>query len=1105
MTKVSSLEIKTVTAFAPDSLANTSRLRISLGSVLSPDDSPPNNNLRYRVAVSYTTGSAEIVDFISQRYNEYNKFTDPVVDPIEYTEYLQGELGPDSSYLASSRPFSPFSVNLDMLEDLFFRNVASRYGVQYNVPPGLVLADLPVGLSAGPITENIVRNDTVEIDIPIAPRDISQLTVYYFSYDTTLAKLFRETPEYNLSLNTGMTNITTSTLRGNRYIYKEASQDTPYVSRELVKTTPSPQFGTLEVIKNTDTVKFSISDVLGTLPLCFAKLNPPDSKRSYLSDLWVSRDFRENNRLVFALDIKSYLENRAFYPLLYRSPNLSTLLLGGSINTFPDLEIKKSSLVNKITAVRRSCDPKDIIPINSLGTTGPLNPQGPNSTYPEFPVADLVEVSGTHNLPWGIRLYEGVDYFNIGLPQNSTPNGTFQYGVDFCIYDCSLHMARKITNKTLSIKNRTQEIYDNLVIQGLSGGADKGLTSVFIHSKKGQVNAFDLLMGAISEFDRLVQYLVECVSTSGMPGFADFYSKEIAQGTLNENMKTIERLIRDMSAVCRVLLQQLTETHPGDPLGTHPNEKKRSISGNTSAMARPFQSQERYFFSSVYEKGKEYGYGIDYLLKEEYENKTNGPPVITFGEYEDRVAEEFSKYFAAQAGGIATPTIPAYSEPAYSYMTPLSIRTPGRKTITQTEYADKETSAVGYDYNAYGQLFADIINIETKKTLGSLSSELIPKAKHQTDANKSYNSVIDVLHSSYGVTISDIVVPQFSRPTVQSGPSLETATDKQSDLCSQDSGEPLIPAVIGGKATTDATTEGYFLTIDNDLLNTDPAKSINYITTTEKSQDLRKRAVKLPFAILGELTVNKEMNFSNLDPITYFNSMTEAGETLGILSDRISQAMDGPASLLPNQVKSMIVIATSNESNALASSLDNQDIDARRPKFTDKQNLHSSVDLISYFGEQKDTGKYPQTADPMKAYTTFLAFWLNYKKLGVVEYLQGFNDSTPYEEGQISQPLLKSPIWKKVTPGELAQLSSESEKILCRIRPISEEDYRLMATSIKSDVGRNKFMKIFEEKEIFNLPTYNDYFYLSGSLQEASEPAGTQSGTTTSMTNSAGY
>jgi hypothetical protein len=39
----------------------------------------------------------------------------------------------------------------------------------------------------------------------------------------------------------------------------------------------------------------------------------------------------------------------------------------------------------------------------------------------------------------------------------------------------------------------------------------------------------------------------------------------------------------------------------------------------------------------------------------------------------------------------------------------------------------------------------------------------------------------------------------------------------------------------------------------------------------------------------------------------------------------------------------------------------------------------------------------PQTEDPMKNYAKFLAFWMNYRQVAVVEYLDGFSSLKPTE------------------------------------------------------------------------------------------------------------
>ena len=63
---------------------------------------------------------------------------------------------------------------------------------------------------------------------------------------------------------------------------------------------------------------------------------------------------------------------------------------------------------------------------------------------------------------------------------------------------------------------------------------------------------------------------------------------------------------------------------------------------------------------------------------------------------------------------------------------------------------------------------------------------------------------------------------------------------------------------------------------------------------------------------------------------------------------------------------------------------------------------------ILFYGKQEKIPPYPKTLDPMRSYSKFLAFWMNYKQIAVVEYLDGFENvlDKPELPKETSSPLI---------------------------------------------------------------------------------------------------
>ena len=122
----------------------------------------------------------------------------------------------------------------------------------------------------------------------------------------------------------------------------------------------------------------------------------------------------------------------------------------------------------------------------------------------------------------------------------------------------------------------------------------------------------------------------------------------------------------------------------------------------------------------------------------------------------------------------------------------------------------------------------------------------------------------------------------------------------------------------------------------------------------------------------------------------------------------------------------------------------------------------------------------------MKIYSKFLAFWMNYKQIGVIEYLAGFGDLdvSSFSDRGIdvsladasftSKPLL--PVWRKFT-SDLYD-NTTGQNLLCRVRSLVESDVKITEES-ESKAKVNKGVEV-GYKDLFDLPIYNRYFMLRG-------------------------
>ena len=185
----------------------------------------------------------------------------------------------------------------------------------------------------------------------------------------------------------------------------------------------------------------------------------------------------------------------------------------------------------------------------------------------------------------------------------------------------------------------------------------------------------------------------------------------------------------------------------------------------------------------------------------------------------------------------------------------------------------------------------------------------------------------------------------------------------------------------------------------------------------------------------------------------------------------------------------MLIFSTTNNASSFGSTDGEQGFDACRPRMQDLNNGEQTGDLISFYNNQEQIPPYPQTEDPMKSYAKFLAFWMNYRQIAVIEYLNNFGNlkesmlqGQDIDSNQLLSRKLKLPNWSKLDTATIESLSNQGGSILCRVRLMGNEDYLQLAEGVQlSDNQKRGFVEYFQTKDILDLPTYNQYFYINAS------------------------
>jgi hypothetical protein len=175
-------------------------------------------DVNMRMFISVSEDSSKAYDFVSQRYNEFIKQRNNTVSSHQLNDFLRSTLNVDNkgmNYLRSSSPFSPFCTDISS-RDLTITDRFSKFGNGSSVPEGTMIYDIPV-------LELISESDTADLheqaisfELPEMDKEVLQLSVYGYFYDTRVPKFFRENPENNFSLNTKMSLVASKTPLGKK-------------------------------------------------------------------------------------------------------------------------------------------------------------------------------------------------------------------------------------------------------------------------------------------------------------------------------------------------------------------------------------------------------------------------------------------------------------------------------------------------------------------------------------------------------------------------------------------------------------------------------------------------------------------------------------------------------------------------------------------------------------------------------------------------------------------------------------------------------------------------------------------------------------------------
>jgi len=840
---------------------------------------------------------------------------------------------------------------------------------------------------------------------------------------------------------------------------------------------------------------------------------------NYFSPLWLSKDTNEDIRYSYAFSLRSYMMNNSKYPWLYiNSSSAQELFTGGTV-----ISSTNEDGVDERTHILATTMTKSLLNFDEFGSSnklgsisrttekklGPLNPQTVIASPTSILNLDLGE-GVTEN----VAIYEGRDV--LAAEKLSQQLSRIQYSVNYVIKDSAEIYISKYIKILEESQREVTKLYNFIVNSPPAIYAEDqnvpGIvrTGVGLFDYETLTREIPMERIAIKNTNNL-QYrtAADIINTQidiylgSLEGFGIPYDlvslKQELQSLSNSpntvGLQLIASSIGDLASSLSGIIGDGTKRFIND--GSQ--DEKSILEGRGFCQRKLVLLQVDHKFDNFATSGLTFGTGYEYIEEPSFSLPSQGLPRISPNDYINRVVSEFNKYFYIPSDSNLSEEDAAFSSTyensSISFLTPQVINTYGKNKIIQTNYRNGNGINTNYDLNRYGELFSDLLRIKKESTFLNGSYYLLSDSLVTDSANQRlFNTSLQTMVGDYYCDIkfdSLLDVPSINPPSVT--PAGHTLLEVDLRLLR------MLPMIYGGGSDRSFTST-YWLDLIERSTNLHYPSSINNDMNKQLTPPSRKEGypIKTMFNILGELELNDTYRELPQSAGLSFNSMKDLALLLGLNEANIKDYIEGIRnSGIPNQYKSMFVTAVSSENLSLGSGFE-----AVR-NLVKEEDLPISVETSISMLTGDSQLPYGQTYDTMKIYSKMLAYWMNYKQLCIVEYLSGFDKTSPdlmVDQNRVvasdesivgfniiaTNPFVgrpRMPVWKTLDPGFLLKTGGLNR--LCRVRKLIPSD--ISSNSNPGDKDGSELRSFFDpqiffsSEEIFNLPTYNQYFILGES------------------------
>ena len=1061
-------------------------------------NSPRNSKYRIRLLTCFGASNSVALDFVAQRMNEYQcdmMSTRGAAGALSFINNMnQYQVGP-TKISGLLNPEGPFAIGA-----LTRKMKGSQSGIlTYSDETSLgdiIVHDIPVlpsiekskdGTPNVSLSEGLGKAFLSSIKFNIPSDKISDtLSVYAFVYYDSTDSLQEKSITYPAQTISGF--IDTRAMLGDKVEFstqtKNRSADEPGNLKNI-----GPVDG--EFLSDArSTTRIDQSNIAAkinkkTLDYLLEELGENENQKPVtkiiknhndFSNLWITRSDKDSKRFMFSFDLRSFLLKESSFPVLYSKDQIARELLQGG-ELIADFE---TASVKYICVKRRQVEFESYTSDNDLGTQTRNKEISPNYIFPEEIVTipsriDDIFLEINQRSNENVAFYQGVDTCSDNRKTQSLSK--FQYGTKVSVNDPSLlflkrvmadlnDMTKQVENVYDTIKNSPQIRVNEEIPPGSINISGRGLIN--LNGTKrivpltliglGQVTADEVISDVIRKY---VSY-AEKFELIGPSLVEDSLETEVG-GTLYSlaNSSKVEDMLQIVSSIEKLSfsIERVLKAELPKGISNEGNTDPSDLEQRGFLQTKFSLLEKEHFFSEVIEYGTLYQTGYDYIAAD-YNTSALGLPEYSRASFQSRFLEEFNKYFGeypddGQPSRIIDSTEGTYGNSTLRYYTPKLIKIFGKDTINQPTYLNQDSNSANYDIDQYASLFLDICKLKKQKDINSpfLAIEKQDMGSSLEEALMRENCVI-----------TDSISPEFETYEIGKKKRKPAGKQKKITINTKNNFEvspDLFQTFLGGAADKSDDTKDYFKVSDSPF----KPKNFGIVSATDKSanKDPKKALppTKLMFNILADLQINPIENDEVMYEKETFNSLINASKNIEITAKNVKSIIEGDLAEIPNQFKSMFVIANVAQQMSLGSGFD-------ATRFMLKDQDVSTIDKVItniYAGDSFPP--YKNAKDPMKVYAKFLTFWMNYKQIAVIEYLSGFDDlqSNGVSLRSDSTDKRALPVWKKFTVDFYRD--NADRKFLCRIRNLSQNDLET-TTNIPVDYV-----------DLLDLPIYNKYFILA--------------------------